>query len=198
MKKKVFLKKVSYVVIVTLGMSNLTGCIGAIWTLMLTEGRTHYRTEKRETQELAKKDVTLAAKTTEEKLDFDLYYLPRYQIQSRSIKRRTMKWNSDGRTAPSLPLIVGAFLFESFMLSKYHPWWLLPNYSLYIATFYIRSHDSPTPWKPSVQNPAPPNPFPTTPSPSPSPNSNIKARIAPTPPENLSFRRVSLSAEFPA
>ena len=186
MKKQVFLKWVSCVVIVALGTSNLTGCGVIILGRGITvDPETDRSEETRQTEELAQKDVELVATATADKLDFGLSYQPYYQIQSRSVTKKTVKTMSGTSntlfiiaftTSIILETVIFLAIFESleegetyedlYSADKKTINYILIDGLLGLLGAYIfgyRTSTDYTPWKPSGTKPGPPEPIPNHP-----------------------------------
>ena len=178
MKKQVFLKWVSCVVIVALGMGNLTGCGGAVYLGGSFRG-VRVSQQTRETDTLTKKDVELSATATAVNLSFDLSYQPYYQTESRSTKRFRDLDEYEG-------LLFLGLLFDCMPLALYygvnrsqHPWEtyqefqekekeikesLIRYYTIASGLTFLgwvirQGRTSPTPWKPSGTKPGPSKPI---------------------------------------
>ena len=84
MKSQRFLNWVCYLVLVTFGTSNLTGC--AVLSLADKSVTKETGTETRPTKKLAKKDVGMVFTPKDDELIFRLQHQPHYREESRSIK----------------------------------------------------------------------------------------------------------------
>ena len=84
MKSQRFLNWVCYLVLVTFGTSNLTGC--AVLSLADKSVTKEIGTETRPTKKLAKKDVGMVFTPKDDELIFRLQHQPHYREESRSIK----------------------------------------------------------------------------------------------------------------
>ena len=174
MKKQMFLKWVSCVVIVALGTSNLTGCAAVVLGSHVIFAREYVKEQSRKGG-LVQKDVELSVTTVADKLSFNLSYQPYYQVERRSIKKKR------GRLDLNEFLILGSlahFGFWAFLVEYYIEGpeiareeeytkavmaFLAIEIVLTPLVWAISKRSISTPWKPSGTKPGPPEPIPNHP-----------------------------------
>ena len=180
MKKPVFLKWVSCVVIVALGTSNLTGC--GVTALISTFGDLEVEEETRET--LAKRDVELSTIAIADGLSFDLSYQPYHQTESRLVKSVPFAFYGfrDVEETPSLlallffieagmPVVAFGkdsetgehFITDKKTRNQLRYYSAINAVCFILAVYRVSWGQSYTPWKLSSTKPGPPEPIPNHP-----------------------------------